>query len=105
MPLAKKHQPSPTVATTMPAIAGPTIRALLNIDEFSPIAFSRSSRPTMSIRKACRAGTSNAFTTPSSDARTMISHTRILPVRVSAASVSASPMEALCVAMTMRWRL
>ena len=57
----------------MPAIAGPTMRAPLNIDEFSAMAFIRSSRPTISTMNACRAGISNALTTPSNAARTKIS--------------------------------
>src|SRR5579884_2855178 len=43
-PLAKKHQPSPMAATTIPATAGPMTRAPLNMDELSAMAFTRSAR-------------------------------------------------------------
>ena len=71
------------------------------------MAFNKFSRPTISIRNDCRAGTSNALTVPSSVARTMISHTlplRICPLSVSAASVKASSMEMVCVPITTRRR-
>ena len=48
----------------MPAIAGPTTRDALNIDELSAMAFIRSARPTISTMKDWRAGMSNALTTP-----------------------------------------
>ena len=48
-----------------PAMDGPTRRAALNIDEFSAIAFARSSRSEIIVvRNACRAGMSNACTSP-----------------------------------------
>ena len=53
------------------------MRAPLNIDEFSAIAFIRSSLPTMSTMNACRAGMSNAFTTPSNAASTKMCQTWI----------------------------
>ena len=56
-------------------MAGPMMRAPLNMDEFSAMAFIRSSLPTMSTRKACRAGMSKAFTTPSKAASTKMCHT------------------------------
>ena len=90
------------VATRIPATAGPTTRAALNIDELRPMALSRSSFPTISTRNACRAGMSNAFTVPSSDASTMMCHTCTRPESVSAASRNARSMDAVCVAMTMR---
>ena len=64
------------------------------------IAFSKSSRPTISIRNDCRAGTSNAFTTPSSVDSVIISQTRIIPVSVSVARTNASSMDDTCVAIT-----
>ena len=54
---SRKHQPSPMLATRMPAIAGPTMRAPLTREEFRAIAFIRSSFPTMSTTKAEAAGT------------------------------------------------
>ncbi len=38
-----KQSPSPTVATNMPAMVGPTMRARLNITEFSEMALRKSS--------------------------------------------------------------
>ena len=56
----------PSVATSTPAMAGPTMRAPLSIDEFSAMALMRSSLPTISITKVCRVGRSIEFTTPRS---------------------------------------
>ena len=61
-PLSRKHHPSPTAAMAKPATAGPTTRAALKIEEFNAMAFIRSSFPTMSLRNACRMGTSKALT-------------------------------------------
>ena len=48
-----------------PATDGPTSRAALNIDEFSAMAFARSSlSEIIVVRNAWRAGMSNAFTRP-----------------------------------------
>ncbi len=58
-------------------MAGPMMRAPLNMEEFSAMAFIRSSLPTMSTRKDCRAGISNAFTTPSNAASTKMCQTRM----------------------------
>ena len=55
--------------------AGPTTRAPLKIEEFSAIAFGKSSLTTISTRNACRIGTSNAFTTPTRNAMRISSHT------------------------------
>ena len=92
------------MATRIPATAGPTMRAPLNMEEFSAIAFIRSSLPTMSTRNACRAGMSNAFTTPSSVASTRMCHTCTFPVSVNAARRNASTMEAVWVPITIRCR-
>ncbi len=46
MLLIAKHQPDPTAAITMPASAGPRMRAVLKSEEFRAIAFGSSSRPT-----------------------------------------------------------
>ena len=51
----------------------------------------------MSMRNACRAGMSNAFTTPSPAASTMICHTCTRPVSVSNARIAARIMDAVCV--------
>ena len=92
-------------ATVMPAMAGPRMRAPLNMAEFSAMALIRSSGTTISMMNAWRAGISNAFTTPSSAASSMISQTRMCPSKVSADRMKASNMEAVCVAMTVRCRL
>ena len=84
MELAAKHQPSPIFATRIPAMAGPMTRAPLNIEEFSAMAFIRSSLPTMSTRKDWRPGMSKAFTTPSRAASTKMCQTWTRPVSVSA---------------------
>src|SRR6266404_5732404 len=95
MAFAAKHQPSPILATRIPATAGPTTRAPLNIEEFSAMAFIRSSLPTMSIRKDCRPGISKAFTTPSRPARMKMCHTWTCPLNVSQARIPARIMEAV----------
>ena len=97
-PFRMKHQPSPTVATRTPATAGPRIRAMLKIDELSAMAFGRSSRLTISTRKACRAGMSNALTIPRSDARMKTSFTVTRPASVSAPSAKARSIEDVWVA-------
>ena len=74
-PLRRKHQPSPTAATSTPATAGPMIRAPFIIEELSAIAFMRSSRPTISTTNAWRIGTSKALMAPSNVAKTMRCHT------------------------------
>src|SRR5438309_8705717 len=74
-------------------MAGPTIRAPLNIEEFSAIAFIKSSLPTMSTRNAWRAGMSNALTTPSRADSTKMCHTCTLSVSVSPARINARRSE------------
>ena len=90
--------------TSTPATAGPTIRAPLNIDELSAMALIRSFRPTRSTTNTCRAGMSNAFTVPSSAAIANRCHTATRPVSVSPASVPASSIAQVCVAMMIRRR-
>ena len=104
MPFSRKHQPSPTAATSRPAIAGPTTRAPLTIEELSAIALLRSSRPTISTTNDWRAGMSKALTMPRQVARTKTCHTRTWPLRVSTASVSGSNIEIDWVRMRMRRR-
>ncbi len=83
-----------------PAIAGPTTRAPLKIEEFSAIAFIRSSFPTISFKKACRMGMSNALTMPARNAITMMCHTCITPVNFKAAKRNASTIADVCAAIT-----
>ena len=80
-------------------------RAPLNMEEFSAIAFIRSSLPTMSTRNDCRPGISKALTTPSSAASTNTCQTCTRCVSVSAARTKASSIDATWVAMTMCLRL
>ena len=74
----------------MPATAGPTRRAPLTIDEFSAIALTRSSAPTISTMNDWRAGISNALTTPSSEASTKTCQIWMARSIVSAARIAAS---------------
>jgi len=69
------------------------------------MALIRSSFPTISTRKACRPGMSNAFTTPSRAARTNISGTVIRWTSVRPARMHARIIDAVWVAITTRWRL
>jgi len=61
------------------------------------MAFIRSSRPTISTRNDCRAGMSNALTTPRHVARTSTCQTRTAPVNVSAARMSGRIIDTVCV--------
>ncbi len=62
--LTRKHGPTPSRAITPPAIAGPRIRDVWTITEFSATAFTTFSGPTISITKLWRAGLSMAVTAP-----------------------------------------
>ena len=68
-PFRKKASEMPNSSTVRPATAGPAMRAMLNIAEFRATALPTSSRPTISITKACRVGMSMAFVTPRRKAR------------------------------------
>ncbi len=110
-PFKKKHQPSPIHAIAKPAIAGPTTRAPLKMEELSAMALGKSSFPTICTKKACRMGTSNAFTIPTRNAMKIITQAprspiwRITPVNVSAARIKARSIAAVWVAITPRCRL
>ena len=56
--------PTPTKAMTAPALAGPTIRALWTMTEFSETALTTRSAPTSSMTKLWRVGLSIALTAP-----------------------------------------
>ena len=86
-------------------MAGPTTREALNMEELRAMAFMRSDFATRPTMNDWRAGISKEFTTPSNDASTKMCQTRTAPESVSAASAKASSMDAVCVAMTRRWRL
>jgi len=68
--LARKQIGTPTAAMIRPAIDGPMTAAALKTDELRAIAFMRSWRPTISIRKDWRAGTSNRLMVPVAAAAT-----------------------------------
>jgi hypothetical protein len=100
--LKAKAMPSPIQATTRPATAGPTLRAALKIEELSAIAFSKSSRPTISTVNDWRAGASKALATPSRKASTNTCQTCTRPVSVSRARIAASTIAATWVASSSR---
>ena len=68
-PLTRNTQPVPTATITMPATAGPIMRAPLKDAALSATAFEAFSRATRSDTNACRAGLSNAATTPRASAK------------------------------------
>jgi hypothetical protein len=70
--LIVKHHAGPNSAYVIPAIAGPTAVAVLNIVEFKAIAFVRSSLFTSSSIKDCLAGASNELAIPRKNASTII---------------------------------
>jgi len=92
----------PFVPINTPAIAGPITRAALNSDEFSAIAFIRSSLPTISTMNDCRMGMSNALAMPRIVARTRTCQTAITPVHTRIETVNASSMNATCIRMMTR---
>src|SRR5216683_3114006 len=103
-PFRKKHHPAPTSAIANPAIAGPTALAPLKIEEFSAMAFGKSSFPTICTKKACRIGTSNALTMPTRNAITIKFHLPIKWAHVNPASTNARSMVIVCVTITPRCR-
>ena len=86
----------------MPATAGPTTRAALNIEEFRAMALTRSSLPTISTMKDWRVGMSKALTTPSREASAITFQTAIVCVQYRIASANACSMESVWVSTTMR---
>ncbi len=92
-----KHQPSPIIATTMPPKAGPTVLATLNIVAFKAMAWRKSSRPTISIVKDCRTGTSTAVTMPPNKDKA-ISHSMVIKsAKVKTARTPVCAMIRICV--------
>ena len=83
----------------MPATAGPTMRAILNMVELSAMAFIRSSLPTVSATKTWRADISNESEQPSTNAISATCQTCTAPDQVSAARMKASVMAMVCVEM------
>ena len=70
--LIAKAAATPTSPIVSPAMAGPTMRAPLNIAELSATTLPMSSRPTISTANDWRTGMSTALAQPSRSARTMI---------------------------------
>ncbi len=66
------------------------------------MAFARSSLPTSSMTKACRAGVSIAWTAPSRNARPITCQSRITPVAQRMAKTKASTIIDACVRKMMR---
>ena len=62
--LARKAQPVPTAVIVMPAMAGPMMRAELNVVELMATALASSSLPTISTTNDCRTGMSTALIRP-----------------------------------------
>ena len=91
-PLITKHQPGPKSAYASPPMDGPTTIAMLNIVEFSAMAFVSTGRSTISRTKDWREGASKAFTTPRQKARTMMCQGTTTWRNVSAARTRASSM-------------
>ena len=101
-PLTKNATPMSNTPIASPATAGPTIRAALKIAELSATALPMSSRPTISITKACRVGMSTALEQPSVNAISTICQTWIWWVRVRKASRKARTIAIVWVAMRVR---
>ena len=76
--------------------AGPTTRATLKTREFSATAFIRSSRPTMSMTNASRAGVSIALTTPIKNAAAKRATGVTKPTATMTASAIANRSNAAC---------
>src|SRR6266545_5996683 len=74
-PLTMITGPVPNQWISRPARPGPISRAALNEAEFSPTAFGRSSRPTISTTNDWRVGASNAVPTPNRKASAKTCHT------------------------------
>ena len=64
MPFRRNAIATPKRAMSSPATAGPTMRAVLKMIEFSATALGRSGRPTRSVTKDWRAGMSTARPRP-----------------------------------------
>ena len=98
--MTRKQAAVPAVATITPAIAGPMTRAALKVREFSAMALSRSSRPTISTTNDWRAGMSSAFAVPSSSAAVITCQTWTWPESASSPSARATAVDTLWVAIS-----
>jgi hypothetical protein len=66
--LSRNAMGVPTRPMTIPASAGPAIRARLKMALLSAIALGMSRCPTISVTKVCRVGLSTTVTSPSANA-------------------------------------
>jgi hypothetical protein len=82
---------------TAPAAAGPMMRELWTITEFSATALTTRSGPTISTTNAWRAGLSSALTEPRTSTSASTIQASTWPVVVSAKSASAGSAIAGCV--------
>ncbi len=95
--LSRKHGPTPSSAITAPAAAGPTIRALWTITEFSATALTVRSGPTSSVTKLWRAGLSRALIAPRTNTSAKTIQTSTEPPTTSAHSASDGRAISACV--------
>src|SRR5665647_385894 len=103
MAFSKKQIPSPTEATSNPAMEGPMSRAPFTMEELRAIAFPKSSLfSTISTTKDWRIGMSNALTMPRTRLRRIICHTCTNPVRTTNARKAACTMARVWVAIRRR---
>jgi hypothetical protein len=102
--LRRKTQPVPTATMTMPATAGPIMRAPLKDAAFSATAFDAFSRVTTSETNACRAGLSNAETTPRARANPYMIMRVMCPVRIMTPRAIARANSTPCVTISSRRR-
>ena len=73
-PSQKKQSAMPRCAMRNPAMDGPTMRAQLNAELLSEIAFIKSARLVISMTNDWRAGISNAIVIPLHTASAMMCH-------------------------------
>src|ERR1041385_7369918 len=96
-PSQKKQSAMPMCAMRNPATDGPTMRAQLNAELLSEIAFIKSSRLVISMTNDCRAGISNAIVIPLHTASAMMCHGWTIFVQTSTAMLSEMLIEQSCV--------
>ena len=82
-----KHGPMPSSAMTPPARAGPMMRDVWTMTEFSATALTTRSAPTISTTNACRAGLSMALIMPCTSTSASTIQGATAPATVSTNSV------------------
>ena len=100
--LRAKQVLTPAKAMTAPALAGPTIRALWTMTEFSETALTTRSAPTSSMTKLWRVGLSTALTVPRTKTSAQTTSGVTDPPTVSAKSASAGRAMSAWVTMSTR---